>query len=420
MGMEVSASRRQFVQTASIGAAAVATVGCASVVTQDKGPRVVVVGGGWGGGGTARALLQSGVPMSVTLIEPNERFMSCPLSTHYVTGHAPAEFFEMSYASLVKGGVSHVRARVKAIDRSRKVVVAGDRNIAYDFLVLSPGIEYMEEAMPGFAEGRSSLPVGFRMFEQTAVRQEFERYLETGGDFVITVPKPPYRCPPAPYERAALMAEVIQKRRVKGRIVVLDENPNPMPPPIAKPILASFGELYKNQIEYVNNVELRGVDARSKVVATSKGDVRYQAANLVLPMRAPALVREAGLGQRWADVKLPTFLSAVDESVYVIGDACGLPLPKSGHLAFETGQLVARHIASRAKSAGMAAPAATMPNGICWAYMTAKEAIGIHVATSWEPGGPPKLQFKVDPARNMAAGDGAMQWGRSMWNTMFG
>jgi hypothetical protein len=61
-----------------------------------------------------------------------------------------------------------------------------------------------------------------------------------------------------------------------------------------------------------------------------------------------------------------------------------------------------------------------MPNGICWAYMSAREAIGIHVATSWEPGGPPKLQFKVDPARNAAAGDGAMQWGRSMWNAMFG
>jgi len=52
--------------------------------------------------------------------------------------------------------------------------------------------------------------------------------------------------------------------------------------------------------------------------------------------------------------------------------------------------------------------------------MSAREAIGIHVATSWEPGGPPKLQFKVDPARNAAAGDGAMQWGRSMWNAMFG
>ncbi len=419
MSAHVSAGRRRFVQAASIGAAAAATVGCASVVKQE-GPRVVIVGGGWGGGGAARVLIESGVPMSVTLIEPNERFMSCPLSSHYVTGHATAESFQMSYAALVKGGVSHVRERVTAIDRTRKVIVLGGREIAYDFLVLSPGIEYMEEAMPGYAEGRASLPVGFRMFEQTAVRQEFDRFLKTGGDFVITVPKPPYRCPPAPYERAALMAEVIQKRKVTGKVIVLDENPNPMPPPIAKPILASFAELYKNQIEYVNNVEILGVDARRKVLSTSKGDIRYQAANVVLPMRAPALISQAGLGQRWADVKLPTFLSAVDESVYVIGDACGLPLPKSGHLAFETGQLVARHIASRVKSASTAAPAATMPNGICWAYMSAREAIGIHVATSWEPGGPPKLQFKVDPARNAAAGDGAMQWGRSMWNAMFG
>ena len=414
-----SAGRRRFVQQATVGTASLATVGCASLV-QPQGPRVVVVGGGWGGASTAKALATSGQPFHVTLVEPNARFMSCPLSAHYITGHASAESFQMGYDALVKAGVTHVRERVTAIDRTRKVVAVGSRELPYDFLVLAPGVEYMEEALPGYAQAREQLPVGFRAFEQAAVKAQFDAFLTTGGNLVITVPKPPYRCPPAPYERAALMAEVMQQRRIKGKVIVLDENPNPMPPPIAKPILDSFAELYKDQIERVAGVELRGIDAQKKVIATSRGDVTYQMANVVLPMRAPALIRQAQLGQRWADVKLPYFTTAADESVYVIGDSVGLPLPKSGHVAFETGQNVARHIAVKARPAAGSAPAPTLPNGICWAYMSRKEAIGIHVSTQWTPGAAPTLQFKVDPARSTAAGEGAMQWGRSVWNAMLG
>jgi NADPH-dependent 2,4-dienoyl-CoA reductase/sulfur reductase-like enzyme len=419
MSTTTSAGRRRFVQQASAGAVALASVGCASL-TQPQGPRVVVVGGGWGGASTARALVESGHSFNVTLVEPNPRFMSCPLSAHYITGHAIAESFQMGYEALTRAGVIHVRERVTAIDRARKVVAVGSRELPYDFLVLAPGVEYMEEALPGYAQAREQLPVGFRAFEQAAVKAQFDAFLATGGNLVITVPKPPYRCPPAPYERAALMAEVMQQRRIKGKVIVLDENPNPMPPPIAKPILDSFAELYKDQIERVAGVELRGIDAQKKVIATSRGDVPYQMANVVLPMRAPALIRQAQLGQRWADVKLPYFTTAADESVYVIGDSVGLPLPKSGHVAFETGQSVARHIALRTQPAAGSPPAPTMPNGICWAYMSQKEAIGIHVSTKWTPGAAPTLQFKVDPARSAAAGEGATQWGRSVWNAMLG
>jgi hypothetical protein len=163
----------------------------------------------------------------------------------------------------------------------------------------------------------------------------------------------------------------------------------------------------------------RSIDARRRVLATSIGDLRYQMANPVLPMQAPALIRDAGLGQRWAEVRMPYFLSAADQHVYVIGDATGLPFPKSGHVAFETGQLVARHIAERVRpAAGGAAPA--MPGAICWAFMSEKEAIGIHVSAAWEPGAAPRLQIKVDPAKSAPAAEGAMQWGRSVWSAMLG
>ncbi len=413
-------ARRLVLQAGAAGLAAL-SAGCASTLTAAK-PRVVVVGGGWGGIGAARALAESG-KVAVTLLEPNDGFMSCPLSVLYIAGHQPASDFQRSYRTLDDLGVQRVRERATGIDRAARVVETPTRRLGYDFLVLSPGVDYMEEALPGYAEGRAQLPVGFRAFEQAAVKQQVDAFLGQGGNLVIAAPKPPYRCPPAPYERAFLIAEQMKQRGTKGKIIFVDANPSPMPPPIAKPILHAMKSLYAQQIEYLPGTEMTRIDAQRKVLTTSQGDIGYTAANIVLPMRAPELVRKAGLGERWANVKLPTFQSAADERVYVVGDAQGTPLPKSGHVAFGAGQQVAGDIL--ATLAGKAVrPAAGdvvgLPNGICWAKVTKDEAIMINVSASVEVGQPPKMKFDVDPQYNAASGKGAREWGESMWRAMLG
>ncbi|WP_162910948.1 FAD-dependent oxidoreductase [Azohydromonas sediminis] len=416
---QFSSSRRALVRLGVAGVGAW-VAGCA-VVPQPAKPRVVVVGGGWGGLGAARTLAEGG-QVAVTLIEPNDAFMSCPLSVHYVAGFTAASDYQRSYANVDRAGIRRVRARVTEIDRAGSVVVAGGERHPYDFLVLSPGVEYIEEAVQGYAAAREQLPVGFRAFEQQAVRRQVDAFLERGGEFVITVPKPPYRCPPAPYERAFLIAEQMKRRGTKGKIVVVDANPNPMPPPIAAPIVNAMKSVYSREIEYVTNTEVSAVDIGRRVLVTPTGDVRFTAANMVLPMRAPALIRQAGLGERWAAVRLPSFQSQADEKIYIVGDAQGTPLPKSGHVAFGAGKQVAHDIERRV--AGQPAPAAsgavTLPAGICWAAVTHNEAIMINVAASVEPGQAPKLSFQVDPKHSLASGQGAQQWGESMWNQMLG
>jgi NADPH-dependent 2,4-dienoyl-CoA reductase/sulfur reductase-like enzyme len=414
-----SFSRRTVVQGGLAGAAAIMT-GCATPLFGAQ-PRVVVVGGGWGGLGAARTLARGG-KVEVTLVEPNEAFMSCPLSAHYIAGLQPAADFQRSYEAVDRAGIKRVRERVTAIDRAASVVVTASGRLPYDFLVLSPGIEYMEEAIAGYAQAREQLPVGFRAFEQTAVRQQVERFLASGGHFVISVPKPPYRCPPAPYERAFLIAEQIRKRGVKGKVIIVDANPNPMPPPVAKPIVNAMRTVYANEIEYLPQTEVTAVDLGRRSLATAMGEVRFTEANLVLPMRAPALVRQAGLGERWAAVKLPSFQSQADDKIYVIGDAQGTPLPKSGHVAYGTGVRVAGDIARRVAGETIAAPtaASALPGGICWASVTHDEAIMISVGATVTPGAPPKMSFQIDPKHNRDSGVAAMEWGRTMWKNMLG
>lgn len=411
--------RRQLLQAAALGVAVLST-GCASVSTAAR-PRVVVVGGGWGGLGAVRGLLATAAA-DVTLVEPNESFMSCPLSAHFIAGHQPASDFQRSYARVDQLGARRVRERVLEIDRASKVVVTATQRLPYDFLVLSPGVDYMEDGIQGYAEARAQLPVGFRAFEQMAVRQQVDEFLAKGGDFVISAPKPPYRCPPAPYERAFLIAEQMKQRGTRGKIILIDANPNPMPLAIAQPILKGMKSLYANQIEYLPDTAISAVNMGKRQLVTSSGDVPFAHANLILPMRAPALIRQAGLGERWANVRLPSFQSQVDDRIYVIGDSQGSPLPKSGHVAFGSGQQVAEAIAERiaGKSPVASTGAVDLPLGICWANVTHKEAININVSGTVVAGEPPRFKFTVDPEANARSGAAAVSWGNGMWKAMLG
>ncbi len=402
------------------GAAAGLVVASAPQIARAGRPRIVVVGGGWGGLGALRALAPGGAA-DLVLVEPHPAFVSCPLSIHYIVGERPFADFEHSYGALDRLGVQRIAEPALAIDRDRREVVTSGGRIGYDFLVLSPGVEYAEEAIAGYAEARSALPVGFRPFEQQGVKALVERFLAEGGTFLISVPKPPYRCPPAPYERACLIAEQIARRGTKGKVVIADANPQPMPPPIAKPILEAMRAVHGERIEYLSDHEAKAVDLAKGTLDCGIADVPFTHANIVLPMRAPKLLREAGLGERWAAVRLPDFRAQADERIWILGDAAGTPLPKSGHVAFNAGIVVAQAIERRIDGAPEPAPAPTeLPTGICFAAIGSDRAIKINVGANFVPGETPKLRFQVDPAPSAESSEAATRWARSMWQSMLG
>ena len=165
-----SLKRRALLKGMSAAAVAVSVMGCASVATSAR-PRVVVVGGGWGGLGAVRSLAASG-KVDITMIEPNDGFMSCPLSILYIAGFRPASDFQRSYGVIDSLGVRRVKDRVLDIDRAGRMVKTATQSIPYDFLVLATGLEYMEETLPGYAAARDQFPVGFRAVEQSAVQRQ--------------------------------------------------------------------------------------------------------------------------------------------------------------------------------------------------------------------------------------------------------
>ena len=198
-----------------------------SAHTAGASGRVVVVGGGWGGLAAARHLRELAPQIDVVLIDRQPEFWSQPLSNRWLVGLARSEWLKHDYRQAAQRfGYRFVAAEVRGIDRSAREVATAAGSFGYDWLVLAPGIREDFSAWFGVdrdsaAHTRQHFPSAFPAGrDHLALKAKLEAF--RGGDLVMTIPPMPYRCPPAPYERAGLIAWWLKTRNIKGRLIVLD------------------------------------------------------------------------------------------------------------------------------------------------------------------------------------------------------
>jgi NADPH-dependent 2,4-dienoyl-CoA reductase/sulfur reductase-like enzyme len=237
--MTLFGPRRRFLGAAAALGAAVAARAAPLVAATapqllpppSKAGRAVVVGGGWGGLSAARQLRERVPALEVVLLERNAAFWSCPLSTRWLAGLVDPRLLIHDYAAAASAyGYRVLRAEVQAVERDRRRVITDLGTVDYDWLILAPGIRHDYGAWFGgerraIDHARTRFPSAYTAGEEfPLLKQKLERF--AGGDLLMTLPPMPYRCPPAPYERAMLIAWLIKSRGIKGRLFVLDPNPS--------------------------------------------------------------------------------------------------------------------------------------------------------------------------------------------------
>jgi NADPH-dependent 2,4-dienoyl-CoA reductase/sulfur reductase-like enzyme len=375
--------RRRFVgAAAALGAAAISAPRIARA--QSAALRVVVVGGGFGGATCARYLRVWEPRIEVTLVEPQQVYVACPLSNRVLGGTFDLHHLARDYGALASDfGVRVVRASATAIDPARRTLsLSGGQSLPYDRLVVSPGVEFAEEAIPGLAPALASGSVlhawrgGARQITQLRNRIADMR---SGGVVALHVPKAPFRCPPGPYERVSLIAHYLSTNNPKAKLLVFDSNPD---------ILAKrdlFMSLWKSRygsiVEYVPNAELSAVaDGGRRIDLQMQGGISADVINVIPPQRAPALLRRAGLAAAsgWCPVEFRSYESTLVPGVHVLGDAIASApgLPKSGHMANQGGKVCAAAIVAIAR--GQPIPAEPVIANTCYSFVNASEAM--HVA----------------------------------------
>jgi sulfide dehydrogenase [flavocytochrome c] flavoprotein chain len=300
-------TRRDVVK--AIGAAA-AVIGLAPVpaFAQARG-RVVVVGGGFGGTTCARYLRKLAPALDVTLIEPNETFVTCPFSNTVIGGLNDLAFVTHSYDKVKAAGITVIRDRVAAIDPASRNVRLASGVLPYDRLVVSPGIDFKWGAIEGYDEAAAEImPHAFKAGPQTALLRRQLEAMPDGGVVVMSIPANPYRCPPGPYERASLIANYLKTKKPRSKIILLD----------AKDAFSKMGlfreawaALYGDLLEWVpfaKNGTVRRVDTATKTIFSDFGQTRADVANIIPPQRSATVVDTAGLagGGDWCMVNPAT------------------------------------------------------------------------------------------------------------------
>jgi len=110
-------NRRDFLKLSSAAGAATLVGGFGIRSARAASARVVVIGGGFGGASCAKYLRRADATLSVTLIEPNTRFVTCPFSNYVLGGIRTMDSITHTYDALRdKHGVDVVHDTVTAID----------------------------------------------------------------------------------------------------------------------------------------------------------------------------------------------------------------------------------------------------------------------------------------------------------------
>ena len=162
-------ARRQITRRKAVHGIAAAALAFPFVVSAQSGARVAVVGGGFGGAACARALKRSDGKLQVTLIEPNRIFTACPFSNEVIAGLRDIGAQQFGYERIAADGIGVVAQAAEKVDApARKITLSGGSALGYDRLVLSPGIDFKFDALPGYDEAASQkMPHGWKAGEQT-------------------------------------------------------------------------------------------------------------------------------------------------------------------------------------------------------------------------------------------------------------
>lgn len=424
--------RRTFLQTtAAAGAAStLALAGCASGAG-GSGPKVVIVGGGYGGATAAKYIrMWSEKRVQVTLVEPSASFISCPISNLVIGGVKTMEDITQSYDNLVKRhGVQMVRDSVTAIDADKRVVrLAGGSELEYDRLIVSPGIDFMWDSLPGMnnAEAQGQIMHAWKAGEQTVTLRKQLEAMPDGGVFAMSIPLAPYRCPPGPYERACQIADYFKREKPKSKLLVLDANDDVTSKgPLFK---KAWADRYAGILEYRPKHNVVDVDVAGRTLKFEfNDDIKADVLNVIPNMRAGDIAVKSGMAtanKRWCEVDFLTFESKALPNVHVLGDAIQIApaMPKSGHMANQHGKTCAAAVV--ALLLGKEVNPMPIYNNTCYSFVSSEDVV--HVASVHAYDAEKKTMLAVagsggvSQAANELEGRYALAWAKNIWADSLG
>jgi sulfide dehydrogenase [flavocytochrome c] flavoprotein subunit len=420
-------------QSTMVVAAPAVSIRSMAALPKAKGPRLVVVGGGTSGLTIAKYAKKEYPKFDVVLVEKRDMYSSCFSSNLWYAGLINLEFLaDHSFLdAAVNNNYIYFNATVTGLDRTSRTLVTNEGDIQYDFLVIAPGISYDYDKI-GVSDVdtmtalRQTYPGGFiSPTEHVTIHRKVKEF--EGGVFVQTVPSGNYRCLPGPYERACMLASTFKKNKVKGKILLLDANPEIT---IKKEgFHAAFSELYRDYIEWLPSKAVTGVDVNKKIIKTEFDEYKFDDAAIYANVRGSTLIEHLGLmapssksNQKEANIDTRFYNIIGDPHVYVTGDSRPHPYSKSANTSNTEGHFIAKVLAARAQDKEISW---VSPRTICYSMVNANpmEAISVDAGYDYSTEKDVITGFSKDTKtfenRDTAKGEATLEWARGIYRDTF-
>jgi len=314
--------------------------------------RVLVLGGGFGGLAAATALRSALTDGDeIVLVSASDRFFMGFAKLWDLAGLRPLDHGTRSLTALGSRGIGFVHAEATALDPGSLTVSTTSGDLSGDALLVALGTVPVPEHLELLSAGG-----GHNLYDARdlpAMRASLDGV--ASGRVVVAILGGPFKCPPAPYEAALLVDELLRHRGVRDDVAVDVVTPQPMTLPAAGPDAsrAVADQQAGRGIGLLDRRVVAGVDASARALRFESGEQLDYSVLLGVPAdTAPKVVQESGLAGPSGFIEPDrATLATTRPGVYAVGDCTMVPtasaqLPKAGVFAAAQGAVAAANIAA--------------------------------------------------------------------------
>jgi sulfide:quinone oxidoreductase len=324
------------------------------------GSKVLVLGGGFGGvqaAINARAKLDAS--HEVTIVDRYRVPHLCGMNPLLIVGERDTDKTGRSLGRLANRGINFVEANIDLIDTANQQVATSTGTLDYDYLVIALGAAYDWDAVPGARDAYSFYDFDYARH----LRRRLSRLKR--GKIVLAASKPPYKCPPAPFETAMIINWWARRKGIRKDLDISVYIPEPGPLGVAgkEASMRVRSALDQRGIELVTGAGVTEVSRNGREATFSDGSSTTADIIATIPVhKMPDVVAASGVsnGKPWVPVSRAT-LETATSNVFAIGDVNVVPsgdfaIPKAGVFAAGQGTKVGEIIASRINDSGEPEP----------------------------------------------------------------
>ena len=348
-------SRRAFLGLGAAGLAAASLglpVRANAIATK---ARIVIIGAGAGGTALVNRLVERLDGAQITIVDARAEHLYQPGLSLVAAGLKPASYTVSQTADWLPSGITLVAENAAAIDPVAKTVATtGGQSLAYDFLIVAPGLVLDHDAIPGFSldmvgqNGIGALYAGPDYAAKTwdAARQ----FTEEGGVAVMTRPATEMKCAGAPLKHAFLVEDIASRTVGAGKFEVHYTAPQTAlfgVPIVAEKVRMLFGQRgiqthMSHKLLSIEPGQKRAIFEKTEIDAATKAEVKstvempYDYLHVIPPQRAPEVIRQSGLSwadkwtdQGWVEVDQKTLRHLRYPEIFALGDVAGVPKGKT-------------------------------------------------------------------------------------------